>query len=548
MQAKKSFTLFFVLLAVALLLGGCAPAMNATNVNNQDYQKPGGESEVQLLNTDLYAYTGLLETKAIKKRTFTVLKIDMSFDKFKELFPGRTTYYAWVVNLKTGKEFFVQGLFSGFEENFEPFLTAVIDGDESTGLVEKDCKLIVLSTAFKYGYDIGGRKFPVDSAKFAAGPDYRRDIVDKYGDLVSEIKKVANGKELVEDILQNWSYFERNSDGARFYTSLSEERMKQLAKLNPQYNFWDKFKYNARLSIAPLNYVATAVNLGFDILNSAMAPSWGADFDSVISREDFGFALAYLDGFYRKNADRAAEVRVAQILAEMKGSEDLVSSNENVRVQPVIKKEVVQEAPQKVEPVKIAQQEVSIDKVVVAQKKTSESHETIVQNVEIAHEKLENKEVQKKSLDLEIPNDVLSVFSGMAKNYQSGQKTTQTDDKNRDSLSAQNVWDDYAGSKLQEMEVVSQLEKNLPALEIPREGIEAFRQLAQFQEFKWGTIRTGDRVLAVAMNGKVIYRDATVNWKNGDPLSVRIYKLVNKQTNKLYSIGQAVSGHWVRFE
>ena len=338
-----------VTLVIVFILSGCGAKSSFESVNNLDYEEDKSflssseDRQIKILNTNLYEYTGIRETKAIAEGNFSVVKIVFPKDLFKEIFLGRSTWYGWVVNLETGKEFLVQAIFSGLEEEYNPFAIAIIDGDESIGMIPEKSKLILLSTTFKLGYDIGGSRFPIDQGRMASDPNYRREVADEHGDLVSDIRVVANGKALVMDAVENWSYFERNSDGTKFYTPLSESQIKKLAKANPQYDFWNKFKYNARLRISA-NLIATAVNLGFDIVSAANAPSWGADFDSVITRKDMGFALEYLDAMYKQNSSRAAEVMAEQIVAEYNGDNSVSQagalSKRVVEIKPLKKKVV----------------------------------------------------------------------------------------------------------------------------------------------------------------------------------------------------------------
>ncbi len=467
-------TRMILILVTTLLLSACGQITKVKHVNNVDYRIGHEKAEVQLLETEMWAYAGIRETKAIKAGHFYVSKLDFSTDLFRELFPGRITYYAWTVNRRTKKEFFTQLVLSGFDENDEPFVQAIIDGDESTGMIPEECNILALSTKFNRAYDAGGTMHPLDAESFSESPEYRLAKVVELGDKVADLKVIANGKKLVYDILAHWNSFKRKSDGARFYTPLSETQMKKLARLNPQYDFWNKYKYNAKLLITP-NYVAMGISAAFDIAISANAPSWGPDFDSMIKRDDMGLAIAYIIAFSKQNSQK-----VANLMYERMVTESYIGKK-----QP---------------------------RVNIPKKKVE-----IAQTVAIKP---------------------ISIKPKLAK-------------KTFNKTNSSHIWRDYRSEgRISQGQAVRCLERSLAKLGISNDAIVVFkRMILSNGGYKYLVIHNGDKLLGVSINGKIIYRAVTVKWKKELlPLPVKRYRLVNNQTNKMYSIGLTDYGHWVRFK
>ncbi len=477
---NKGIGMMVLMGACLFWLSACGPTKMLKHVNNNDYMLPNGNIEVQLLETEMWAYAGLRETKAIKEGHFSVYKIDFSVDLFKELFPGRSTYYGWTINRETKKEFFTQLLLSGFDEDNEPFVQAIIDGDESTGMIPEECSILTLSTKFNRAYNAGGTMHLLDEDEFSDVPKYRLKKVIKYGDEVDGLKAIANGKELVYDILAHWSSFKRDSDGATFYTPLNEVQMKKLARLNPQYDFWNKYKYNAKMLFTP-NYVAMGISGAFDVAISANAPSWGPDFDSVIKRDDLGLLVAYILAFSKQNSQKVANLMYERMVAE--------SYTGGKQPKVVITK-----------------------RVVMAEKKTKAIKMVATQVVP--------KETVEKSL-----------------------RTSSLDN-------VPNTWSDYKSrGRISQEQAIKYLRISLTKLDIPSSIIAVFERVVLNRGYKYISISNGDKVLGVVMDGKVIHKAATVAWdKEARALPVKRYRLVQNQTNKMYSIGLTDYGHWVRFQ
>jgi hypothetical protein len=449
------------------ILSGCGQTTIIRYVNNNEYMLPDGNIEVQLLETEMWAYAGLRETKAIKAGHFSVYKARFSVDLFKEIFPGRTTYYGWTINRETKKEFFTQLLISGFDEDNIPFAQVIIDGDESTGMIPEECSFLNLSTKFNRAYDVGGTMYPLDADVFSKEPEYRLEKVVEYGDEVDGLKVIANGKELVYDILANWSSFKRDSDGATFYTPLNETQMKQLAQLNPQYDFWNKYKYNAKLVVTP-NYVAMGISSAFDVVISANAPSWGPDFDSMIKRDDMGLAMAYVLAFSKQNSQKVAELMYERMVTEQFNG-------------------------------KLPEEVVSKTTRTVTRKGINQSPETKI-----------------------TPREILSPH----------------------------IWSDYKSKGIVSQEqAIDQLKVSLKMIAIPDEVISIFERVVLNRGYRYLSVRNGDKVLGVVIDGKVIHKSATVAWNEAlRALPVKRYRLLNNKTNKMYSIGLTDYGHWVRFQ
>lgn len=292
-KVKRSTILFLVVIS---LLSGCSTT-KITNLNTSEAIAPQS-NEIKAVKSH-FEYMGLEHTPGIASGHYTVKDMRMSGRLLYEIFPGRIRFAAWAANAKTGKEYQAQALFAGLNTWAKPHVTLVMDGDQETGLTPES-KVAVFSTNYTRVYEIidhgPGKSQRVKehmiTCNFFGDANCRVDIIDQYGTLISSLKEAEVDPVKIGVVDEQWGYF-TDDDGARFYSPLPEEKIKQIATINPKYDYMDKFVANTHAMIS-VNPYSTAATFIIDAIVAAVDSSAGPSMDDESNEALIGPTVEYL--------------------------------------------------------------------------------------------------------------------------------------------------------------------------------------------------------------------------------------------------------------
>lgn len=265
-----------------------------------------GEVELNML-IEPYESLGLLETEAIRQEEITVVGGIFPDILFGEYFPGRIRWNGWVVD-EDEKEYFAQMIFGGigYSGYFEVFF--IIDGQPSD-----QARIVDLSSSINYVYDLIGDETQVYRKKFLDNTeDYRKKIVLKKGTRLGDMKNIPKDDFL--RMLKSWNRFQ-TPEGI-ILSPISEENLKFVAGINPQYSFQEKLMAVGRFSISvTLDPVAIAMGLAIDIFRAYKAPSVGWDYNSQIpNRRQMAIIIKYVLDLKQKLIDKINSANAEIIL------------------------------------------------------------------------------------------------------------------------------------------------------------------------------------------------------------------------------------------
>lgn len=299
---KKSFLLVLVL---ATVLTGCAHS----GVKNAPMHF---DKEIDLTMRPDQAL-GVRVTPSLEKGEVTVIEAPMSDSQIgAEMYPGRLSFPAWVVNSK-GVEAFAQFLLTGNypDGTFTAFI--IIDGKLED---MKSAKFLPLSSKTEKVWNKEGEMIPIDRIRFYDEASYRKELVEKYGITVGS-RRLVRG---FDSMVKSWNRY--STENGDIYSPLSQDDIKRAAKINPGYSPVERFVLRNRtvLSINPFQTVATAYITVFEAITKK---SKGWDAGSEISREQMAMIVEFI-GHFRKEMIRERNEEIARKNAE------IVKKNEEI--------------------------------------------------------------------------------------------------------------------------------------------------------------------------------------------------------------------------
>jgi hypothetical protein len=233
----KKMQSFLLVVAVAVVLSGCAATDQRLKGNfNQAYLDVPEKHMKDYANKDIskivlgdlliepFDSTGVKETPALLRGEFSCYQVSFPEElKDERYIPERIKWYALV--LSQGFEYLGQLVLT-----FNGETELLVDG---TAKALKNAKLIVLSTMAEkvYGLEVDAKGIDVDRESLMADVAYRKDLIEKYGSILSEF---ASANSLVGEI-GKWNRF----DSPRGYilTPLDEKRFREIVSINPGYSY-----------------------------------------------------------------------------------------------------------------------------------------------------------------------------------------------------------------------------------------------------------------------------------------------------------------------
>lgn len=296
--------LLLILIAVAIL-SGCA------SINHQVMGiSPSGESFKRIFRKDPGMLVGVVETDAIKNGQATIIPATLS----KKLIGGegflfRIGWDAVVIDPKSGKEVVGQVIFAGKKVRempggarvFYPLGLVVID---SKWEAIKNWKGFIRSTDGSYAYNFAGQEIRIESEKLKEA-SYRKKIAAEHG---SQIGDYVRYDEYIE-VINGWNRFSTPDKGVFLLSPLSEEMIGDIAKINPQYNFFQRFVAKGSVRIG--DPVLTLMSLAQSVLVASSSSPAGPDFGSVIGRRDMGVYFDFLERLDEDAAGNYFENRIS---------------------------------------------------------------------------------------------------------------------------------------------------------------------------------------------------------------------------------------------
>ena len=283
MKTKKSFASFFILLAVALLLGGCA------KLNLKDGPVHYGK-EINLAVRPEQSL-GVRVTPALESGDDTVFEISVSDSQIgAEMYPGRIMLPGMVVNEK-GEEFFAQAILAGMYPDGKFMSFVIVDGKLSK---MKGAKFLPLSSQTNAFWDQQGNPNLFDRVKFYEDKKYRDELILKNGIAIGSRKLVKGFDKMV----RSWNRYEAN--GFDIYSPLGEEDIKRIAKINPGYGIVEKLvlRNKAVISLNPIEMIARA---SITVFEASTGRTQGWDYTSELpSREQMAMIVEFIGAFRLK--------------------------------------------------------------------------------------------------------------------------------------------------------------------------------------------------------------------------------------------------------
>lgn len=287
---------FLFLATMVLLAGGCAASIKIENANvSALVDKTEKADKVEML-IEPYESLGLKETEAIKKGEVSVFRGIFPDILFGEYYPGRIRWNVWAIE-PNGREYFGQALFSGVE--YTGFFSWHILVD---GKVSDEARCLVLSSAVDYGYDLSGREFPIENRKgfLENKEEERKKFILQNGTRLGDIRRFSFDD--IKGVISKWNKFDTPKGG--LLSPISEDDLKFVASINPQYSFGEKLVASGHFSIS-LDPMANAMRLAIDIFRATGVPAIGWDYNSQLpQRRQMGLIIKYALDIKQKLIER----------------------------------------------------------------------------------------------------------------------------------------------------------------------------------------------------------------------------------------------------
>lgn len=288
MRLLKTYVSRF-LIASVIFLGGCAGGPNNVVLRNE-------KSEVvREMGVDPVMFSGIPFTENIRTGNFVAVLADFpqTAESYAEWDPLRVRYQAHAVG-SDGREYPAYALFAGFIGGTPRYIVIV------EGVTERkdDIRILTFSTLLSKAYSLKAKPVEAfDAKKYKDSGSYRAEICAAGGTPLSESRLVTG----MRDAIANWNVYRTKS--GPLATPLSEQDVKYLAGINPQYGYWEKFTGTAKVGASP-DYISSGVGLVMDFLRASGAKSTGFDYESVQSRLRQGYNMTILEAMRQKDVQR----------------------------------------------------------------------------------------------------------------------------------------------------------------------------------------------------------------------------------------------------
>ncbi|HCU70988.1 MAG TPA: hypothetical protein DIC35_04565 [Candidatus Moranbacteria bacterium] len=270
-----------MLLLVALLLSGCAvPGSNALKI--------GPDNIVPVVRPE--QSVGVWDTPALKAGKVTVTDVPLTDRQIgSELRPGRIMLPGFVANSQ-GEVFFAQAILAGNYPKGEFMAYLIVETDDLSKLAKAN--FFPLTSRANACWNKDGRKppTPIDQEKLK-DPSFMAALARENGIPLGKRGTYAG----VVERIKSWHHGEAN--GVEIYSQLSEDDVKELAKINPGYSFLEQLvlRNQAVVSINPIEMVAKA---SITVFNATNGKTQGWDNDSELpSNDEMGRIIDFIGRF-----------------------------------------------------------------------------------------------------------------------------------------------------------------------------------------------------------------------------------------------------------
>lgn len=284
---------------VAFALVGCA----TPNTIRLTDGKGSKEAVVREVGIDPVMLTGLPWSENLKQGNFvTVLgNFPLSPESWAEWDPLRIRYQAHAIGAD-GREYTAHALFAGYIE-CAPRLFVFVEGLKNP---DADVKVVTLSTLLDRAYALDGKQIAnFEVGKFQSDALYRKEMILREGTALNTSRHIGG----MEEAFGNWSVYETKS--GQIATPLEPEKIKFLSGINPQYSYWEKVVGTTSASIS-IDYISTTVGIIFDLISAGSAKSQGFDYNSVMTRQQQGYNVAFLEALRDEGSRSCIMARVAK--------------------------------------------------------------------------------------------------------------------------------------------------------------------------------------------------------------------------------------------
>ncbi len=290
------------LLALLVSLSGCA-----TTAPNRVILKGNGKVSGQtapvsdtVIAIDPVAFAGIPYTDALRKGEFISLlaRFPESETALAEYDAYRVSYPCYAVDA-AGTTYPAHALFAGY---VGMRLSAVVIV-EGLSVPRGDLRILWLSTRVRSAYTLTGSEVaePFDGKRFRNSAEYRTVFTRRNGTPASELKLVRD----MSRAIASWTVYETKA--GTIVSPLSTDQVRNLAGENPGYGFGEKLVATARGSLFSVSFnptmdlISNATQLAFNLARALGAHSTGFDYESDISRNDYGRNLKIIKLLMEQN-------------------------------------------------------------------------------------------------------------------------------------------------------------------------------------------------------------------------------------------------------
>ena len=278
---------------VAVLLAGCSPHLQMKDMRMSEEVKHNSNGKIDFL-IEPHESVGLKVTPSLESGNVSVYRSIFPEILFGEYHPGRLVWYGVVID--GDREYFIQAVFSGLGwQGGQGYSGIFLQNLVSDGNPSPDAKGVIFSSAMSFAYNLEGDELPIENkAELLRSFEARKTFVEKNGTRLGSLRRDDDFLK----VLQKWNVF-NVPGGERILSPLGEKEIKDVAAINPQYNFSQRLIGSGRFVLSP-DYIGTTVSLGIDLFRSASSstPSKGWDYLSELpSRRHMALVMKYVGQF-----------------------------------------------------------------------------------------------------------------------------------------------------------------------------------------------------------------------------------------------------------
>ncbi len=289
---------WLIVVFLALVLTGCATPNTIRLTDGKE-----SKTVIREVGIDPVMLTGLPWSDNLQQGNFvTVLgNFPPSPESWAEWDPLRIRYQAHAIGAD-GREYVAHALFAGYIECV-PRLFVFVEGLQNP---DTDVKVVILSTLLDRAYTLEGKQIEkFDAGAFQSDASYRKEMILRGGTVLKTTRHIGG----MEEAFGNWSVY--NTKSGLIATPLQPEQIKFLAGINPQYSYWEKVVGTTGAAVS-IDYISTTVGIVFDLISAGSAKSQGFDYNSVMSRQQQGYNVAFLEALRDEGSRNCLMARIAK--------------------------------------------------------------------------------------------------------------------------------------------------------------------------------------------------------------------------------------------